>query len=421
MIILDTNVIRGMRLDSSDVEILRAVVATGTDHVAVPHMAMEELAAQRAGEYLEVHQKAARALRDLRGRSHRTEPKLEEPDAEGVRRMWRERYNFLQVLPPNGDAALEGLYREANCLPPAGTKGDGNKKVKVGARDVVIWLTAVEYAREHPDETVYFVSSNHKDFTKGTGTYPPPMDSDVAELGDRFVHLTNLAELLESLAPKLQVDAADVRGLLKQHTEYVKLRAGSIWRSVTPFDVRTREGDAASAQTWAFPEDVRVRLVAVQDIEAYQLGPNSWVVATARWEFVGLAISKALVQAACTWETRILFPTRTGDEHTPRIIKAHRAVPVEDATAVDWPPLLKGTEYMQRVLDLAKEEGRNPTWLEIMLGVLASLPALQQTPFLPAHQSNYAAYDRLGHVAPHLLTAGLPDEEQPGEETLDDE
>ncbi|MFB7363831.1 PIN domain-containing protein [Streptomyces hydrogenans] len=265
---------------------------------------MEELAAQRAGEYLKAHQKAASALRDLGGRSHRTEPKLEEPDAEGVRKMWRERYSFLQVLPPNGDAALEGLYREANCLPPAGTKGEGRNTVKVGARDVVIWLTAVEYAREHPDETVYFVSNNHKDFTKGTGAYPPPMDSDVAQLGDRFVHLSNLAELLESIAPKLQVDAADVRGLLEQHTGYVKLRAGNVWRRIRSFDVRTREGDAASVQTWAFPEDVRVRLADVQDIEAYQLGPNSWVVATARWEFVGLAISTTLVQAAFTWETR---------------------------------------------------------------------------------------------------------------------
>ncbi|MGW8362901.1 PIN domain-containing protein [Streptomyces wedmorensis] len=419
MIILDTNVIRGMRLDGSDVEILRAIVATGTDRVAVPHMAMEELAAQRATEYLEAHQKAASALRQLRGRSHRTEPKLEEPDAEGVRKMWRERYKFLEVLPPNGDAALEGLYREANCLPPAGTKGDGGNKVKVGARDVVIWLTAVEYAREHPDETVYFVSSNHKDFTKGGGAYPPPMDSDVAQLGDRFVHLTNLAELLESIAPKLEVDAADVRGLLEQHTEYVKYRAREIWRGITPFDVRTRQGEAVSAQTWAFPDDVRVRLVDVRDIEAYQLGPNSWAVATARWEFVGLAISKTLVQAACTWETRILFPTRSGDEHTPRIIKAHRAVPVEDASAVDWPPLMKSGEYMQRVMDLAKEEGRNPTWVEVLMGVLVSLPLLQQDSGVDL--SNHSVYDSLRQVKHYPLTADLADEEQPVEETLDNE
>ncbi|MFJ9576158.1 PIN domain-containing protein [Streptomyces sp. NPDC101191] len=419
MIILDTNVIRGMRLDGSDVEILRAIVATGTDRVAVPHMAMEELAAQRALEYIEAHQKAASALRQLRNRSHRTEPKLEEPDAEGVRKMWREKYNFLQVLPPNGDAALEGLYREANSLPPAGTKGDGDKKVKVGARDVVIWLTAVEYARENPDETVYFVSSNHKDFTKGGGAYPPPMDSDVAQLGDRFVHLTNLAELLESIAPKLQVDAADVRGVLELHTEYVKYRARKSWRSITPFDVRTRQGEAVSAQTWAFPDDVRVRLVDIRDIEAYQLGPNSWVVATARWEFVGLAISKTLVQAACTWETRILFPTRSGDEHTPRIIKAHRAVPVEDASAVDWPPLMKSGEYMQRVMELAKEEGRNATWVEVLMGLLVSLPLLQQDSGVDL--SNYSVYDSLRQVKHYPLTASLADKEQPGDETLDDE
>ncbi|MBP5859145.1 hypothetical protein F6456_00030 [Streptomyces sp. LBUM 1484] len=200
MIILDACVIRGMRLDGSDVDVLRAIVATGTEQVGAPSIAVEELAAQKALEYLEAHRVAVRALRQLALKSHRTEPKLEEPDAEGVREMWRRKYDFLQVLPTSGAAASEGLYREANVLPPATTKGDGNKKVKVGARDVAIWLTAVEYAREHPDETVYFVSSNHTDFTKGEGRYPAPMDNDVADLGNRFVHLTNLAELLKTLA-----------------------------------------------------------------------------------------------------------------------------------------------------------------------------------------------------------------------------
>ncbi|GAB3004540.1 hypothetical protein GCM10023080_082730 [Streptomyces pseudoechinosporeus] len=47
-----------------------------------------------------------------------------------------------------------------------------------GGRDAAIWLTAVEYAREHPEETVYFVSRNTKDFGDGTA-YPPLMDQDL--------------------------------------------------------------------------------------------------------------------------------------------------------------------------------------------------------------------------------------------------
>jgi hypothetical protein len=276
-------------------------------------MAVEELAAQKALEYVEAHRAAARALRQLANKSHRTEPKLEEPDPEGVREMWRKKYSFLDVLPTSGDAAMKGLYREANVRPPATTKGEGDKRVKVGARDVAIWLTAVEYAREHPDETVYFVSNNHRDFTKGDA-YPPPMDADVADLGDRFVHITNLDELLETVAPRVPVSKADALGLLTFHTEYVALTTQSVWsRGTAPLHVRTREGEAITAQTWAFPAEVRVQLTDISHVEAYQLGAKSWIVATARWQFVGLAIGTTLMQAACTWERPgFCFPAGPG-------------------------------------------------------------------------------------------------------------
>ncbi|MFE5483041.1 PIN domain-containing protein [Streptomyces sp. NPDC056527] len=420
MIILDTCVIRGMRLDGSEVEVLRAIVATGTERVGAPSVAVEELAAQKALEYVEAHRAAASSLRKLTHRSHRTEPKLEEPDAEGVRQMWRKKYSFLDVLTTSGDAALEGLYREANVLPPATTKGEGDKKVKVGARDVAIWLTAVEYARDHPDQKVYFVSNNHKDFTKGS-SYPPPMDDDVADLGARFVHLTNLDELLETIAPKAPVDEADARGLLEFHTEYVALRAQKLWsRGTSPIHVRTREGEAITAQTWAFPTEVRVQLVDVSDVEAYQLGSKSWIVATARWQFVGLAISKTPVQAACNWETRILFPARTGDDHKPRIIKSSRAVPVEDASVINWPPMMTSAEYVQRAIQIAAEEGRKPTWVEVLLGALISFPNLMQQSS-DVDLSQYPPYQPLQvkHYPP--LGTGLPEVEQPEDEQSDDQ
>jgi hypothetical protein len=390
-----------MRLDGSDVEVLRAIVATGTERVSAPSMAVEELAAQKALEYIEAHRVAARALRQLGHKSHRTEPKLEEPDAESVRQMWRKKYDFLQVLPTSGDAALQGLYREANVLPPAGTKGDGDKKVKVGARDVAIWLTAVEYAREHPDETVYFVSENHKDFTKGGTGYPAPMDSDVEGLGDRFVHLTNLAELLETVAPKDYVDEGYAYALLRFHTDYVAGRARKTWRNkTTPFEVRTRDGEAMAARWWAFPDDVRVQLLDVRDSEAYKLGTHSWIVTTARWEFVGLAMTTSSLQhGACVWETRILFPVAEGDEPTPRIMTATPAAPVEDASAVDWPPLLNTWEYIQRVQEVAKSEGRKPTWVELLTSMLLTFPQLQQGTEVDMSQYLLQS-NQLQHLAP---------------------
>ncbi|MEH0402869.1 PIN domain-containing protein [[Kitasatospora] papulosa] len=383
MIILDTCVIRSMSLDSSEADVLRAIARTKTERVGAPWMVIEELAAQKALEYLEAHSVAAGALRQLHKKSYQTEPSLTDPNPEAVREKWRKRYSrVVEVLSTSDNAIRQGLYREANVLPPAGTKGGGNNTVKVGARDVAIWLTAVEYAREHPDENVYFVSSNHRDFTKGGSGYPPPMDADVADLGDRFAHLTSLTELLETFAPPLEVDTADARGALEMHTGYVSQRARKIWETsntLAPFNVRTQDGEARSATMWLRPDSIEADLLDVRDIKAYRLGTNSWFVATARWQFAGLAAGPSWVDlAACVWETRILFPTRSGDEHAPSIIDAARAVPVEDASTVDWTRMLNWS-LARDAFKRIELEGREPTVIEALMSALMAFQPVGQT------------------------------------------
>ncbi|MFC8495615.1 PIN domain-containing protein [Streptomyces sp. NPDC057235] len=422
MIILDSCVIRGMRLDSSNVEVLRAIAATKTERVGAPWMALEELAAQKALDYLQAHKEAARALRQLQNRSHKSEPKLDGPDAEGVREMWRRKYaGFLQVLPTSENALRVGVYREANVLPPATTKGDGEKKVKVGARDVAIWLTAVEYAREHPDETVYFVSSNHRDFTKGGAGYPSPMAEDIAGLGERFVHLTDLEELLETVAPGVAADAAAVRGLVELQTTFVADRCLHSWGSLerrSQFQVTTQDGEHAAAQGWLFGDKVTVKLVDVRDTEAYRLGDRAWYVATARWQFVGTAmmVASPMQTAACTWETRILAPLRSSDDHLPIIIKSHLPQ-AADGDSVEWPALPNYQEVAQRLIEAAQADGRNPTWVEVLLGAVLAFPALRAN-----SGADLATYPALSQqqldsfkrgIAPHTTESG---DEEPDEE-----
>ncbi|MGW9448731.1 hypothetical protein [Streptomyces sp. NPDC055632] len=72
------------------------------------------------------------------------------------------------------------------------------------------------------------------------------------------------------------------------------------------------------------PEGALVRLVDIRDIDACWIRSDRWGVATARWEFVGLAMGKRMFQGTGTTEIRVLFPTRSGDEHRPRIIKSYR-------------------------------------------------------------------------------------------------
>ncbi|MGW3728328.1 PIN domain-containing protein [Streptomyces sp. NPDC000851] len=71
----------------------------------------------------------------------------------------------------------ESALREANGVAPCKVN-DGGKQTKTGFRDTAIWMSAIEYARINPEETVYFVSSNTRDFGDGTA-YPDPMDQDV--------------------------------------------------------------------------------------------------------------------------------------------------------------------------------------------------------------------------------------------------
>ncbi|MEU3431436.1 hypothetical protein [Streptomyces gardneri] len=115
-----------------------------------------------------------------------------------------------------------------------------------------------------------------------------------------------------------------------------------------------------------------MKLLDVRDIEAYQLGDRAWYVATARRQFVGTAmvVTSSVQTAACTWETRILAPLRSADNHLPIIIKAHLPQ-AADGDDVEWPPLPNYQEVAQRIIEAAQAEGRNPTWVEVLMGALS--------------------------------------------------
>ncbi|MFF3459664.1 PIN domain-containing protein [Streptomyces sp. NPDC002730] len=380
MIILDSCVIRGMSLDGSEAEVLRAIKRTKTERVAAPWMAVEELAAQKALEYAEVHEAAATALAQLQRKSHQVEPVLGAADPEGVRKLWRSKYGeLLEVLPTNEAALREGMFREANVLPPARRKGEGNRAVKIGARDVAIWLTAIEYARDHPDEAVYFVSSNHKDFTKGGGAaYPPPMDADIEGLGDRFKHLTNLGEVLALVAPQVAVDESEVRTVLEEKAiTFVQNAARSIWGSLDarrPFPVMTQAGTVDEALGWLrYGHMPAVKLVDVSGVQAYRLGDEEYFVASTHWQIAGPAlVGGRFVMAACHWGPRILANLAPQNLRI-QMLSTGTIQAVPDAAEVDWRSPIYNTIPPDRILQAARDEGRNPTWPEVILSVMATL------------------------------------------------
>ncbi|MEU2509710.1 PIN domain-containing protein [Streptomyces sp. NPDC007863] len=72
------------------------------------------------------------------------------------RRARRRKYADFVGTKPASEAALpEAIRREVSGLPPAKTEKQG----KTGGRDAAIWLSAVAYASNNPEESAYFVSS----------------------------------------------------------------------------------------------------------------------------------------------------------------------------------------------------------------------------------------------------------------------
>ncbi|MFI8201128.1 PIN domain-containing protein [Streptomyces sp. NPDC085942] len=340
MIILDTCVIRGMRLDGSEAHLLRAIRETATDQVGVPWMAVEERAAQLAIKYRETYAKADQALDQLRALSPGTAPALPPPDEEAVRNRFRDQLQELAVILPTSEAALrEGVFRESNSLPPAGLK----KGEKVGARDVAIWLSAVEYAKVNPDETVYFVSSNTRDFTAGNSSYPSPMDADIDGLGDRFVHLPQLADLLEVVAPPVTVCADLVRKLLPSFVPYFRQTLMSQWGSpvkamFSPFPALSQAAGAVKeAKGWfGAPETIDLRALEVTDLQGYRLGEQEWCIASVQWEVMGWTqFGDGMSWGCCTWTTRILLPL-VEDGPSPRILGASGPEAPAEGQEVTW-------------------------------------------------------------------------------------
>ncbi|MEU1628265.1 PIN domain-containing protein [Streptomyces sp. NPDC020096] len=321
MIILDTCILRGCGFDDSPIELLRAIRGSKVQSIGIPWVVLEELAAQKAVKYTEQHEAATAALKSLAGTTPwKLSHSLEDADPERVRQYWRERYRQIADEIPTSEQALRtAAFREANGLAPAKVVVRGKEKIKTSYRDVAIWMSAVEYAREHPDEPIYFVSSNTNDFGDGT-SYRESMVQDIAEFGDRFVHLTSIEEVVERFTEPAQISEEQVREILSSETCATLLgeEAAKIMRTPNgddPFEMTGlmllgHKGGSVLSAGWRMPPTAQLN--DVQDIQAHKIGDQVWCTATARWQLAGIGevTSPGMSEydvMACSWQTRVLF------------------------------------------------------------------------------------------------------------------
>ncbi|MGA6221257.1 PIN domain-containing protein [Streptomyces umbrinus] len=323
MLILDTNAVRMLNPNGSNADVLRIIKNSGTAKVAVPEMVFHEMIAQQVIEYRDAYDRAETAVKRVRGRHPDSSQVFmgahNGPNIEGVRRGWERQYRAIfDLIPTTGAMALKALIREANGEKPAKLTEKQGEKKKEGARDVAIWLSVVDYMRKNPDEYVYFVTKNSKDFGDGS-EWPAPMDDDIRGMEGRIKILADMDAVISALTEEVQAgelttEASAALEVLSQTIGEltIKMLRGRPEPAsmLSKFD-RTGHFKRATFRQWVASPDAE--LLAVSNVTGHKIGDNVWFVADVEWLLWGVAqmfipaIEAAPV--ACIWETRVLMTT----------------------------------------------------------------------------------------------------------------
>ncbi|MFD4946598.1 PIN domain-containing protein [Streptomyces sp. NPDC058409] len=344
MIILDANILKSTSLRGPAADVLRAIRAAKVEQVAAPWIAMEEIAAQQVLSYQGKHDAAMEAVKTLRKATPWADiPHPQKFDAEHVRKHWRQRYSEIaDVIETSASAYQMAMFRETNLIAPCKTVNSG--KNKTGARDAAIWLTAVEYAKAHPAETVYFVSNNTDDFGNGT-CFPSPMDKDLQGMEDRFFLFTSLDGVLTKFATEVEADAEDVRALLETEEAYATVLAtawasGKHYRTITGSQMYKDSDDVRAVVRSSRWEPRAVALSKVLEVSAREIVGHKWFTASVRWLLAESGLPRHYTderdRIAFAWETRVLL-SPTASEKGLTVLDGKRPGPVTSDDAPNVP------------------------------------------------------------------------------------
>lgn len=383
MIILDSCVLRGLSLEDSNTDLLRTIRTSRVERVAAPWMVLEELAAQKAVAYRKKYDTALQAVKSLEDSTPWDyEVALGVCDLSRLRQHWRDRYlTVVEELPTSEGALREAAFREANALPPC-KETEGGKPAKVGSRDAAIWLSAIEYVREHPNETVYFVSSNTRDFGDGTA-YKWPMDLDVAELGDRFVHLTKMDEVITRFTEPTETNEELVARTLQAGNVLTAVKKAAKRRlraDERPSECSVLAGSAGgelevgAALSWL---TMKARFHSLRDVRMYRIGEHEWCTAVVRWDLAGTAFVNAstpgIASVGCSWTTSVIFrpdpadPRLTVLRHDPTRALSQEDFDKLEPSKVPAVTLTMLAEYLNQI-----DGYKRPVGVEALLDVTPS-------------------------------------------------
>ncbi|NAS22515.1 DUF4935 domain-containing protein [Herbidospora sp. NEAU-GS84] len=282
MIVLDTNqLVQAKPPNGPFLSMLKVVAKHAGLELALPEIVLEEHLARFTHDLETLHHNAQKALRVYRAKlpwpnSDEVPPldsaAAEASYAESLRATFR-------ILPTPEWAAMQSLIREARRRPPASREWSEKGE---GARDVAIWLTAIDAARSS-DDPVYFVSMDKKAF--GANSLFPELQQDLRDyLGDgatSFHYCCGIESLLKEFAQ--QHDRVPTRNAIGAAEPVRQALRRVLTGSEAFFQLISGLGLTGRGYVASRVGEQTLNLLAVHKIIGYQVDGKLWAAATVDW------------------------------------------------------------------------------------------------------------------------------------------
>ncbi|MFE6891982.1 PIN domain-containing protein [Streptomyces sp. NPDC057694] len=344
MIIFDTNAVNQLSPSSPRADLIRKLRQSKHHRVAVPWMVLEEMAAHQTRLYPEKYNAVLNSMTKLRDfLPWEPETSLEPLGLERLLDHWRDAYSKIFEVIETSDAAIRrGFQREAMALPPA----KRNKDHSEGGRDAAIWFSVLEFLEQNPDEQVWFVTNNSKDFGDGSA-YRYPMDEDVRGLEHRLTVLQDFDQIVSHFTKEVSGADAEAAAAELLQSVAVRNRVAQTAMDLTSLTGFAGLGDADTTQEWyAWLAQPEVQFLSVRDVKGHEIEGDVWYTATARWLLYGLAVDEVEAPVgyiACEWPMKVLFSAR--DNETPTLLTSEEPSPPDT-----------GDESCMKVLQALKKQ-----------------------------------------------------------------